>query len=216
MVTTGNSFIDYLFIAVTFLPLIPAVLTLFSNFGKEPYNLILMICLVNFLRDIPSHLHMLAPENQAALNNICFPIELSLFARLFRPALTRTIRYIMPPVLAAFISSLLTWLAVKGFGNNSPGLETIKDAALLSVILASLPPIIQAKGINLLRAPLFWVAGGTLFYVLIILLLEWVSSMPYSAEDCIFLSLATIARYLLYTLAVWPRRDEFPAEEFVP
>lgn len=212
MLITGNSFIDYLFIAITFLPLIPAVLTLFSNFGKEPFTLILIICLVNFLRDIPTHLHMLTPEDQAILNNICYPIELLLFARLFRPIRTKTARYILTIILVAFLSSLLTWLAIKGFGNNSPGLETIKNGILLGVILLSLPPIVQSKGLDVFRSPLFWMAGGTLFYLLIILLLEWVSSSSPSPENSIFLSLAALVRYLLYTLAVWPHRDGLPAE----
>jgi hypothetical protein len=210
MRNTGNSFIDYLFIAVTFLPLIPAILTLFSNFSKEPFNLILIICLVNFLRDIPTHLHMLVPENQAVLNNICFPIELSLLARLFRPTLTTSGRYISTLLQIAFLSSILTWLSVKGFASSGPGLESIKNGALLLVILVSLPPIVQAKGIDLLRSPLFWMAGGTLFYLLIVLLLDWVSTPFLSAENCIFLSLASIARYLMYSLAAWPHQDELP------
>ena len=220
MLTTGNSFIDYLFIVIAFLPLIPAVLTLFSNFGKEPFNLILIICLVNFVRDIPAHLHMLTPEDQAILNNIGYPIEIFLFARLFRPILPKPARYLLTITLVAFLSSLLTWLSVKGFGNSSPGLETLKNGVFLGVILLSLPPIVQSKGLDVFRSPLFWMAGGTLFYLLIILMLEWISPFctptaisPGSPENSIFLSLAALVRYLLYTLAIWPGRDELPAEE---
>jgi len=212
MLITGNSFIDYLFIAITFLPLIPAVLTLFSNFGKEPFNLILIICLVDFLRDIPAHLHMLTPDDQAVLNNICYPIELFLFARLFRPIRTKPANYILTITIVAFLSSLLTWLAVKGFGTNNPGLETIKNGTLLAVILLSLPPIVRSNGLDVFRSPLFWMAGGTLFYLLIILLLAWTSPASPTYENCIFFSLAALVRYTLYTLAVWPRRDELPAE----
>jgi len=218
MPITGNSFIDSLFIAITFLPLIPAVLTLFPGFGKESFNLILIICLVNFLRDIPTHLHMLTPEDQAVLNNICYPIELFLFARLFRPILAKPARYILTIILVAFLSSLLTWLAVKGFSNNSPGLQTIENGILLGVVLLSLPPIVRSKGLDVLRSPLFWMAGGTLFYLLIILLLEWINPYCTSApsggpENTLFLSLAALVRYLFYTLAVWPcREDELPAE----
>jgi len=212
MRTTGNSFIDYLFIAVTFLPLIPAVLTLFSNFGKEPFNLILIICLVNFLRDIPTHLHMLTPEDQAVLNNICYPIELFLFACLFRPILAKPARHILTITLIAFLSSLLTWLSVKGFGSSSPGLETIKNGVFLGLILLCLPPIVRSKGLDVFQSPLFWMAGGTLFYLLIILLLEWISSTSSAPENSIFLSLTAFVRYTLYILAVWPRRDELPAD----
>jgi hypothetical protein len=56
-------------------------------------------------------------------------------------------------------------------------------------------------------------AGGTLFYLLIILLLEWLSSTSPSSENYVFLCLTAIVRYTLYTLAVWPDgRDELPAE----
>ena len=212
MPMTGNSFIDNLFIAVTFLPLIPAFLILFFSFRKESFNLILIICLVNFIRDIPTHLHMLTPEDQAVLGNICYPIELFLFARLFRPVLAKSARYILTIILVAFLSSLLTWLAVKGFGNNSPGLQTIKNGILLGVVLLSLPPIVRSKGLDIFRSSLFWMAGGTLFYLLIILLLESINPDG-SPENSIFLSLVALVRYLLYTLAVWPGRgDELPAE----
>ncbi|HVU53700.1 MAG TPA: hypothetical protein VHD83_01540 [Puia sp.] len=213
MLMTGNSFVDYLFIVIAFFPLIPAILTLFSNFGKEPFNLILIICLVNFLRDVPSHLHMLTPPDQAVIDNICYPIELFLFARLFHPTWTKPIRYILTILLIAFLSSLLTWLAVKGFDNSSPGLDTIKNGILLGVVLLSLPTIVRSKGLDIFRSPLFWMAGGTLFYLLIILLLKWISPMAPGPENSIFLSLTALIRYTMYTLAVWPGRDERPAED---
>jgi hypothetical protein len=212
MLTTGNSFIEFLFIAVTFLPLIPALLTLFSNFGREPFNLILIICLVNFLRDVPAHLHMLTTHDRAVIDNICYPIELLLFALLFRPVLSRPVRYTLTIFLAAFLSSLLTWLSVQGFSSDGPGLETIELGALLCLILVCLPPLVRSKGLEILRSPLLWIGGGTLFYLLISLLLEWVTTRPTLPENSILLFLATLVRYLMYTLAVWPGRDEVPAE----
>jgi hypothetical protein len=220
MFTTGNSFSDYLFIAITFLPLLPAILILFQkNFGKEPLNLILIICLVNFIRDLPVHLHMLTKEDQGVINNICYPIELTLLARLFRTTVKKPVRNILTIVLVAFLSSLLTWLSVKGWENNNPGLEMLKNGILIGVILVSLPPLVRSKGLEIFRSSLFWIAGGTLFYLLIILLMEWVnpccilSSDPINAEYRIFLSLAAFIRYLLYILAVLPGRDEVPAGE---
>lgn len=218
MFTTGNSFIDYLFIAITFLPLIPAALTLFSNFGKEASQLIFILCLVNFIRDLPIHLHMLTPEDQAVTNNICYPIELLLLFRLFQPVWTSSVRYMLTIFLVAFLSSLLTWLSVKGWSNST--LEIVKNAVLLGVVLLSISPFIRSKGLDVFRSPLLWVAGGTSFYLLILLLLEGVnpccalSQSPSSAiisanaENSLFLSLAAIVRYLLYTLAVWPRKEE--------
>jgi hypothetical protein len=218
MSTTGNSFADFLFIAITFLPLVPAILILlFRNFGKEPMDLILIICLVNFTRDFPVHLHMLSKENQGVIGNVCYPIELFLFARLFRATMERSIRSTLTIVLVAFLSSLLTWLSIKGWENNNPGLESLKSGVLIGLILLSLPPLVRSKGLEIFHSPLFWIAGGTLFYLLILLLLEWVnpccvlSPAPLNAENSIFLSLAALARYLLYILAVLSGRDT-PAE----
>ena len=218
MFTTGNSFIDCLFIAITFLPLIPAALTLFSDFGKETPQLIFILCLVNFIRDLPIHLHMLTPANQAVTNNICYPIELLLLFRLFQPVWTISIRYMLTIFLVAYLSSLLTWLSAKGWSNNT--LEIVKNTVLLGVVLLSLSPLIRSKGLDIFRSPLHWVAGGTLFYLLILLLLEGINpncalsqasngaAIPANAENSLFLSLAAIVRYLLYTLAVWPRREK--------
>jgi hypothetical protein len=228
MFTTGNRFIDYLFIAITFLPLIPAALTLFSNFGKEPLPLIFIICLVNFVRDLPVHLQMLTQQDQNVINNVCYPIELLLFARLFLPVWTKPIRYSLTIFLVAFLSSLLTWFSVKGWENGNPGLEALKNTILLAIVLLSLPPLVRSKGLDIFRSPLLWMAGGTLFYLLILLLLEWVNpccllspgpggspglgsslALP-DAENSVFLSLAALVRYLLYTLAVWPGREDRP------
>ena len=222
MFTTGNSFADYLFIAITFLPLLPAILILFfKNFGKEPLNLILILCLVNFIRDVPVHLHMLAKGDQNIINNVCYPIELTLLARLFRTTMTKPVRNILTIVLVAFLSSLLTWLFIKGWESNNPGLEMVKNGLLIGVILLSLPSLVRSKGLDIFRSSLFWIAGGTLFYLLILLLLEWVNPccIPYpdpaGVENSILLSLAALIRYGLYVLAVLPGRDEVPAEENV-
>ncbi|MBN9381614.1 MAG: hypothetical protein J0H74_12655 [Chitinophagaceae bacterium] len=214
MFKSGNSFADYLFITVTFLPLLPAMFIIFQkNFGKGPLDILLIICLVNFIRDLPIHLHMLNSEGQNVLDNVCYPIELILLARLFRTTLTKPCREILTITLVAFLSSLLTWLSIKGWENNAPGLEIIQNSMLIGVILLSLPFLVQAKGLNIFRSSLFWIAGGTLFYIIILLLLKWADpGGRLNAENKVLLSLAAIIRYCLYMLAALPGRDEVPAE----
>jgi hypothetical protein len=214
MFKPGNSFADYLFIAITFLPLLPAALLLFQKtFGKDPLHLLLIICLVDFIRDLPVHLHMLSEDNQSIIINVCYPIELTLLALLFRPILVKPLRDSLTIILVAFVSSLLTWLTIKGWENNGPYLQIIQNVMVIGMILLSLPPLVRSKGLDIFRSPLFWIAGGTLFHLLIILLLEWINPCCGSnAEDKIFLSIAAVIRYSLYTLAVLPGRDTIPAE----
>lgn len=204
-----NSFADYLFIAVTFLPLLPAMFILFQkSFGKGPLDILLIICLINFIRDLPIHLHMLNSDGRNILDNVCYPIELILLARLFRSTLTKPLREILTIILVAFLSSMLTWLSIKGWGNNAPVLKIVQDGMLLGVMLLSLPSLVQIKGLDIFRSSLFWIAGGTLFYIIILLILRSVNSGDDpNAEDKIFLSLAAMIRYCLYTLAALPDRD---------
>ncbi len=216
---SGNSLSENLFIASTFLPLLPAILILFQkNFAKEPLNIILIICLVNFIRDLPGNTHMLTKENQAVIGNVCYPIELILLTCLFRTSLAKPMRRILTIILVAILSSLLTWLTVKGWESSNPGLETLKNGILIGIILLSLPPIVRVKGLDIFQSSLFWIAGGTLFYLLILLLLEWVnpccilSPAPMTAENRVILFLTALIRYTLYVLAVLPGRDETPAE----
>ncbi|HVU85424.1 MAG TPA: hypothetical protein VHC50_11325, partial [Puia sp.] len=198
-----NSFADYLFIAVTFLPLLPAIFILFQkSFGKGPLDILLIICLINFIRDLPIHLHMLNSDGRNILDNVCYPIELILLARLFRTTLTKPLREVLTIILVAFLSSMLTWLSIKGWGNNAPVLKIIQDSMLLGVMLLSLPFLVQVKGLDIFRSSLFWIAGGTLFYIIILLILRSVNAGDYmNAEDKIFLSIAAMIRYCLYTLA---------------
>jgi len=214
MFKPGNSFADYLFITVTFLPLLPAMFILFQkSFGKGPLDILLIICLVGFIRDLPIHFNMLDTQGQNTLNNVYYPLELILLARLFRTTLIKPLREGLTIILVAFLSSMLTWLSIKGWENNTPGLQTLQNGILIGMILLSLPYLVRAKGLDILRSSLFWIAGGTLFYLIVLLLLKWANpSGSLNAEDKIFLSITSLIRYTMYMLAVLPGRDEILAE----
>ena len=214
MLKSGNSFADYLFITVTFLPLLPAIFILFQkNFGKNPLDILLIICLVNFIRDLPIHLQMLNTDGQNVLNNVCYPIELILLARLFRTTLVKPLREGLTLILVAFLSSMLTWLSIKGWENDTPVLGIIQTGILIGMLLPSLPSLVRSKGLDILRSSLFWIAGGTLFYLIILLLLQSANPNGHlNAEDKIFISLAALIRYSLYTLAAVPGRDNMLTE----
>ena len=53
MYKTGNSFTDYIFWGITFLPLLPALLILVRRlYGQEPFNFLAVICLLSFFQSL--------------------------------------------------------------------------------------------------------------------------------------------------------------------
>ena len=215
MVKTGNTFIDYFLLTITFLPLAPALIILFQkDYSKAPLNLLMMLCLLDFIKGFSNQTDLLASDNRNIITNIFSLLELILLIRLFRVPLGKKMREALNIFQIAFLSSLLTWLSIKGWGQNNMILDSLLRGIFISVVLLGLPPLVRERGLSIFNSPLFWIAGGTLFYFLISLLLEWVGpscgliSGPVDIEGHIFLSIAVLIRYLLYLLAILATHKE--------
>ena len=83
------------------------------------------------------HLSMLSEDNQSVINNVCYPIELTLLALLFRPTLVKPLRDGLTITLIAFLSSLVTWLTIKGWESNGLYLQIIQNVMVIGLILLS-------------------------------------------------------------------------------
>lgn len=219
MFTTGNTFTDALLLITSFLPLIPAALIFFSkNSGESPLNLLLVICLLNFIQGLIKACTPFGFENQYITNNILSLLELILLTQLFKPLLSRKMKDVLNILLVAFLSAIITYFSLEGWSLDYPGLDTLQNGIIIGVILVSLPPLMKATNLRIFQSPLFWIAGGTLFYFLIFTLLEWVGpcclpaprSLP--AEKMIFLGIAGLIRYVLYILAALVPRPEQETE----
>jgi len=209
MVKTGNTFIDYLLLIITFIPLVPALLIIFQkDHSKAPFNILMVLCILDFIKGFSYQASLLDPINQNIITNIISLLELILFIQLFKNTLEKKIKDALKIFQIAFLSSVFTWFSIKGWGQNNMILDSLLNGVLISVLLLSLPPLIRERDLGILRSPLFWIAGGTLFYLLIALLLEWIGpcckiiSGPVYTEDYVFLSIAALIRYLLYLLAI--------------
>ncbi len=209
MLKTGNSFTDYLVLVITFLPLVPALLI----FGRklhlqEPLNFLLILCLLGFFKGLLEVTYSLTKEDQSITNKI-FPLaQLLLLIQCFRTGLNTKVRYILDILLAALLSAVITYWSLKGWENASPAVDTLLTGFLGVVILVSLPAIIRTGALLVFRSPLLWIGGGTLFYILLDLLVEGIASccrLTTSASDPdkqLFLLLADLVKYLLYLVAV--------------
>src|SRR5580658_3369215 len=175
MFKTGDNFADYFFLAATFLPLVPVILIFLQrNYGKEPLNLLMVVCLFNltsgFIRNFP----MADPENQYIFQNIFSLLEMILLTQLFIPILPARGRNILNIFLVAFVSVYLTFFFVKGWQFNSKIFDNLNSCIIIGVALISMPPLIRASNLHIFESTLFWIAGGTLFYFLLSALLEWI------------------------------------------
>ncbi|MHA4809294.1 hypothetical protein ACX0G9_14375 [Flavitalea flava] len=207
MFKTGNNFADYFLIVNTFLPLIPvALLALRKNFGKEPLNFLMVICLINFLEGLVRGTPSLNNDNQTITTNIFSLAELILLFQLFKTTLKGKLKEALNILGAALLAGTITYFSVKGWGYESMELSTLQNGFLIGVILLILPPLVRSTDLFIFDSPLFWIAGGTLFYFFLFILLEWTSpfsitSFP-NAEKMTLLIIASIIRYVFYILAV--------------
>lgn len=190
----------------TFLPLVPVLLIFFRKiYLKESLYLLVIICLLSFLEGLVRSAASLAEENQRVIHHILLPLLLLFFAQLFRPSLPEPGRPLLNILLAAFLSAIITYWSVKGWENPTPFIDTLSAIVLILLMVASLPSIIHSSQLYIFRYPLFWIAGGTLFELLLYLLVEWTRPSP---EKVLFLALAGLVRFTLYTIGVLSYQPE--------
>lgn len=217
MFYTGNGFLGYFVIITAFIPLMPVLLVIIRrSYRKEPLNFLTIICLLGFLKALFALAPSLNPENQAIIHNIFSLLLFGLFVQLFKSSLAAPLQYLLTIFLAAFLSSVITYGAIKGWDLGHFPLDGLLSGILALLIFVCLPSIVQSARWQVFHAPLFWIAGGTLFYLLIFLLLEWTGPFlpmpvpPPDPEKALFLAIADFIRYFLYVVAVLACRQEKP------
>ncbi|HMH20683.1 MAG TPA: hypothetical protein VK563_02850 [Puia sp.] len=201
MFKTGNIFIDYFLGVDAFLPLLPVILIFIrKTYRKEQLNFLMIVCLLNFILGMIRAIPLLGPEKLPIVNNLFSLLELISLTQLFKPALSGKSKDLFNIFLISFLSVLLTYFSVKGWGIFSIGFDTLQSAIIIGVILLSLPFLVRSTALRIFEAPLFWIAMGTLFYFLIFILIEWVDGD--NPEKTVLLGVASFVRYILYTLAI--------------
>jgi hypothetical protein len=207
MPKTGDSLFDYLIITVSFFPLLPVIFIFIKKaYLKEQLNFLMVVCLLNFVEAMLLQFGHLSEENQLITNNI-FPLpELVLLTLLFLPLPGKKIRDLLTIFLVAFLSATVTYFSVKGWGTSGREFEIMESAAIIAVILLSMPSLIRSSNLFIFQSPLFWVAGGSLVYFLIYVLLAVVGG-PKEEGELLFLTMAGAIRYLLYLAAVLVEKD---------
>src|SRR5258708_17740874 len=172
MFIPGNSFADYLLLGVSFLPLLPALVTLVRKlYGQEPFNYLAVICLLCFFQGLLRLVYSAPPQGQYLAGRAISLLLFLFYFLAFRSNLGGKLRYGLNLLMTALLSILCTYWWLKGWEGASPITEMLTDGFLALVVGISLRTIIRNDELGVFRHPLFWIEGGTLFYILLFLLL---------------------------------------------
>jgi hypothetical protein len=207
MYTTGNSFSDYLFWGITFLPLLPAFLILVRRlYGQEPFNFLAVICLLGFFQSLLGMIYPVQAKDQYPAGRIVTLLLYTFFFLTFRSNLGGKFRYALNLLMTSLLSVLGTYWYLKGWDGSNPAIDLFLNGFLALLIGVSLRKIIRNDELGVFSHPLFWIEGGTLFYILLSLILEGVAAcyLPTAPgfEKRLFLGLADLVRYIAYVAAI--------------
>jgi hypothetical protein len=201
-------------IVITFLPLVPVLFIIGRKlYLQEPLNYLAVICLLEFLEGVQWMAYPLNKEEQFLTDKLFSLVLFLLFIQAFRFQLKNKLRYGLDLSLTAVVSVVLTFWSIKGWQENTPGISLLLNGFTTIVILLCLPAVVRHGQLLVFQSPLFWIGGGTLFYLLLSLLLAGISFGNSRApgladpEKQFFLELAGLAKYMLYTVAALSYRQ---------
>jgi hypothetical protein len=207
MFTKGNNFADFFLLGITLLPLLTALLIVVRKVqGQPPFNFLAVICLLCFSQDILSWVY---PSSSYFTERVLSLLLFIFSFLLFRSNLGGRLRYGLNLLLSAMVSSVCTYWTLRGWNDGNLAIELLFCGALIGLLGISLRKIFRNDELGVFRHPLFWIEGGTLFYLLLFLLLEGVgkggvlTAVAPDPEKRLLLGLASLVRYCSYLVAVF-------------
>jgi hypothetical protein len=208
MPQTGNSFIDTFAMACIFLPLFPAIIIFLKRiYHNDALNFLMILCLLNFIKNILLFIPGLVIVNQITIINIFALPELLILILIFRSLFFGKIKNILTIFLVAFLSSLITYYLLNGIIQKREAMEVLQELVILIVSIVALFELINNNDIHIFKLPLSWIAAGTIFYFSISVLIKVLDTSSAqvnyvaNADTQIILDIACFARYILYLLA---------------
>ena len=207
MLQTGNFFIDIFAMACIFLPLFPIVFIFFKrSYYNDALNFLMILCLLNFIKNILLFIPGLIIINQSIINNIFSLPELIILTFIFKSLFTGKIKNIITIFLIVFLSSILTYYLLKGTETKNGAIEFLQEMFILIISITGLFELISDNDINFFKNPISWIAIGTVFYFFVSLLIKILNaSLQINnvavVDTQIILNIACVARYIFYLCA---------------
>jgi len=208
MLKTGNIFIDFFSQVVIFFPLLPVVVIFLRGiYHKEVLNYLMILCLLNFSQDLALQTLQIKYINQASIRHIFSLLEFVIIIQVFKSILKGRPKEIVNIVTIGLLSAIVTYYLVEGSDQKKILLDILQNSFIIIITAYSLVNIVQYENLRIFYSALFWIATGTFFYFVIVMLLDIIDGCcpqlhhPITTDKMLLLNIASLARYFFYTLA---------------
>jgi hypothetical protein len=214
MFKTTNNFIDGFTGFLVYLPLLPVFLIYWKKlYRRDSLNFLMVICLLQFIQRICLQIEAIPASNIPAYNNIFSLLITLLYFFIFSKAFDGRSKEFLQLFSVAFFSSIITYSLVKSMKEVNQTTRIAEYIFTVALIVYCLATLIYYDNLRTMQMPIFWIACGTLFYILIHTVTEFADRIFQTVdrrdaagtgiEKILILDIADLVRYIFYTIAVW-------------
>src|SRR4030095_7170209 len=178
MVQTGAITIPYwLTMLALLLPLIPAFIIFFRRaFDQESLNYLVILCLLLFIEQVVLRI----PQFSAIDPNKVQPAfrlgEFVVLFWLYRSTLQHNwIKELLSYFLVGFASVVITIFVNRGIDAYAVNIDMAESIVLVLLSILVLFQLIRIQYLFIFQSPLFWIAGGSLCFYLMAVIIEFMS-----------------------------------------
>ena len=210
MFKTGIHFIDGFSQFLVFLPLLPVIIVLLRRiYYSSLFILLALLCMLDFLQLLILQINFTSPIGRYSVINIFTLLELLVYLQIFRVFFVKATKKWLDIIVIALLSAMLTYYLMRGTGSSNDLLTILQNGFIVALILAGLPSLVKHFDIQIFQSPLFWISTGTLFYLLIWLVVAGATTGSplnlangHNAWDkTIVLNTASLVKYLFYCIS---------------
>jgi hypothetical protein len=207
MFKTGIHFIDGFSQLLLLLPLLPVGIVLFRRiYHSDLFLLLSSLCLVQLVPLLLFQIITTTDRGKNSVLNIFSLIELLIYLQIFRVFFNKTMRKWLDIIVIALLAAILTYFIMRGTGQFNKNLNLLQNGFVVVLILAGLPSLVKLFDLRIFQSALFWISAGTLFYLLIWLLVASTSTGPPQPQSgdikewdkAVIINTASFVRYVFY------------------
>jgi len=210
MVQTGAITIPYwLTILALLLPLIPAFIIFFRRaFEQELLIYLVILCLLLFIEQLIFHIPQLSAIGPEKVQPAFRLGEFVVLFWLYRSTLQNDwLKELLSYLLVGFASVVITIFAIRGIDAYAVNIDMAESIVMVLLSILVLFQLIRIQYIFIFQGPLFWIAGGSLCFYLMAILIEFMSGNTLligqdkgSGKEALLLGFS-IVRLIFYIIA---------------
>jgi hypothetical protein len=210
MIKTGNIFLDFISFLSAVFPLLPVVVVFIKkNYYNESLNFLMILCLLNFIKNILLFVIDINTSSQNIIANIFSLIEFIILFLIFKNLASQKFWNYINICFSVFLSVIITIYLLRGAENKIFVIEEFQNAIIVSASILCIIKLAYSDSLLIFNQPLLWIAIGSLFYFSIAILLQSLNKVYEETPNenisgsMLLLNIGSTARYFFYLLAAF-------------